>query len=422
MPRLNSRFALWAASLASAAVLLAGSPQARAAVLAYEGFNYAPGLLVDAGGVGLGTAGNGWDSGWDSAQGPNPDDLTSVQAGSLSYKDALGNVLTTSGGKLFNTGAGGASPLNSQPGRPLSARRDGVALGATATTPVSTWVSFLAIRSGQVNDATTPVVRTGTYGRGANLSLFDSTLGNEEKLNFGENSSYEFAYTTGTDFLRIQQTDPSQIELWKTKFGKSSSLAMQGFDNWMVNAPRVTNSVTAQATPNYVDPQDGTITAAIDWQRNPVNGRFGAQLTQTAFAGQVSLMVARIDHYGGDTPRDVVHMWMNPTMNAAPSDASAEATVDLAAVESRATEIAQTPFNTATGNVFSFDRIRLFAGNPSAPAYAAEWSLDELRIGETFADVTPHGGGAAGVPEPQSAVLVLWALAAWRSRRRWQRM
>jgi hypothetical protein len=413
--------ALTIAAVLAATALLSPGNLAFAGVLAYEGFNYAPGLLVDANGVGLGTAGNGWEGAWDSTQGANPDDLTSVQAGSLSYTDALGNMLTTSGGKLFNTGAGGAAPANSQPGRTLSFRRDGAALGATATTPVATWLSFLAIRSGQVNDETTPIVRTGTYGRGANLTLFDATLGtaaNEEKLNFGENSSFEFAYTTGADFLRIQQTDPSQIALWAQKFGKASSLSMQGVDNWMINAPRVTNSITAQAAPNFVDPNDGTITAAIDWQRNPVNGRFGAQLTQTPFAGQVSLMVARIDHYGGDTPRDQVRIWMNPNMNAAPADAHASAVVDLTAIEARAAEQGVAAFNVETGNLFSFDRIRLFAGNPAAPAFAAEWTLDEIRLGETFGDVTPHAGAASGAPEPSALVLAaLAALIAGRASR-----
>jgi hypothetical protein len=419
--RARSNFALAIVAALLGTALLGTVNTAHAGVLAYEGFNYAPGLLIDAGGVGLGTAGNGWEGDWDSTQGANPDDLTSVQAGSLSYRDALGNVLTTSGGKLFNTGAGGAAPLNSQPGRTLSFRRDGAALGATATTPVATWLSFLAVRSGQVNDPTTPVVRTGTYGRGANLSLFDATLGsaaNEEKLNFGENSSYEFPYTTGSDLLRIQQTDPSQIALWKEKFGKPSSLAMQGFDNWMVNAPRVTNSITAQAAPSFVDPVDGTITAAVDWQRNPVNGRFAAQVTQTPFAGQVSLMVARIDHYGGDTPRDQLRIWMNPNLNAAPTDANASAVVDLTAIEARAAELGVAAFNAATGNLFSFDRIRLFAGNPASPAFAAEWTLDEIRLGETFGDVTPHAGAVSGVPEPSALVLAtLVALAASRGRR-----
>jgi hypothetical protein len=46
-----------------------------------------------------------------------------------------------------------------------------------------------------------------------------------------------------------------------------------------------------------------------------------------------------------------------------------------------------------------------------------------LRIGETFADVTPHTGGAtlASVPEPGSLLLALTALSglALRPRSKW---
>jgi hypothetical protein len=173
----------------------------------------------------------------------------------------------------------------------------------------------------------------------------------------------------------------------------------------MITAPRVSPAITAQASPSYVDPIDGPITAAADWHRNPVNGRFATQMTQDPFAGQVSLMVARIDHYGGATPRDQVLMWIDPDMNAAPSVASADATIDLSAIEARG--LAQTApitpaFNTASGNLFSFDRIRLFAGNAQADTPFAEWSLDEIRIGETFSDVTPH------IPEPSSPARARW--------------
>ncbi len=408
-------------------VAVGAARDARAVVLAYEGFDYAPQLLVDANGVGV-NGGMGWAGAWDSVQGANPYDPSAIQAGSLSYKDGSGNTLVTTGGKLYNTGLGfnpnSNTTVTSQPGRPFNFRRDGVALGATATTPVPTWVSFMAIRFGEKNGpAATPVTRIGTYGRGANLSLFDSTLANEEKLNFGENSNFEKPYTTGDDLLRLQREDPTQIALWQTEFGTTSSLARQGYDVWMVNAARVQNGIQAHVAPNYDDPTDnqGPITAAIDWHKSPNNGRFKEQLTDTSFTASVSLMVARIDHFGGDTPRDKVTMWMNPTLNTVPTDATANAVVDLAAVEARG--LAQTTavspaFSGTQGNLFSFDRLRMFAGNISGESKAVEWFVDEIRVATTFGEAAPFTPGATGVPEPGSIVLAAFAVAAARRLRR----
>jgi hypothetical protein len=431
----------WGLALVGVALLAGNATKAHAVVIAYEGFNYAPAKIVDMNGDdiyddGLGVAGGGWAGPWDNLQGVTPD-ASVVQAGSLTYTDGLGNSLTTSGGKLINTGALG----NSQPARTLAARRDGVTLGATETTPVSTWMSFLAIRTGAKNAVgTTPAIRVGTYGRGANLSLFDSTLGtaaNEEKLNLGENSNFQAPLTTGNDLLRLQQAavvDPAQIELFKKKFGKSSTLGLSGYDMWMMGAPRVNAALTAQAAPPLNDPDlfdpmnadpahdDYTGANIANFSRNPVNGRLQSYLTNTPFGLKVDLMLLRIDHFGGATPKDKATIWMNPNLNSAPSDANASAVLDLAALNARGIEQGLADgaaFNTATGNLFSFDRIRLFAGNVGLPNELAEWSLDEIRLGETFGDVTPHGAPAvAAVPEPGTLVLAAAALAAVRGLRR----
>jgi hypothetical protein len=423
-------------ALLGAALLASDATNAHAVVLAYEGFNYSAGSkIVDANndGIyddGLGAAGGGWAASWDNSQNSNAVDASSIDAASLSYTDGLGNVLTTTGGSLLNTGAGGIS----QPGRNLAARRDGVTLGATATTPVSTWMSFLAIRQGQVADPgyNNPVSRAGTFTRGANLSLFDSTqvTPDWEKLNIGENSNSEYPFTTGNDLLAIQRAaavDPAQFEYFKQRFGSSSTLSQQSYDVWMVNAPRVSTAITAQAAPGYEDPIDGTITNQRDWHVNPNNGRFNAALTHTPFGLQVGLALIRVDHYGGEAPRDVMRLWMNPNLNAAPSDASASAVIDYAAIEARgltqATAVT-TPFNGVEGNLLSFDRIRLFAGqeqtnaNPVLTSFAAQWSLDEIRFGTTFADVTPHSGAAAAVPEPAPLSLIAAALATVLGLRR----
>jgi hypothetical protein len=425
----------WGLALLGVALVAGNATKAHAVVIAYDGFDYTAGTkIVDANGDesyddGLGSAGGGWAGPWDNTQGSVPD-ASVIQAGSLGYTDGLGNVLVTTGGKLFNTG----SASNSQPGRTLAVRRDGVALGATETTPVSTWMSFLAIRTGALTAPTfSTAIRANTYARGANLALFDNDVNiglvNEEKINIGESSSAEYPFTTGNDLLRLQRAatvDPAQFDVFKQRFGTSSAIAQEGYDTWMLRAPRVQATVTATAAPAYVDPIDGPITANRDWHVSPNNGQFRDAYTTTPFGDEVSLMVMRIDHYGGAAPRDALRIWMNPNLNTAPSDASASAVLDLGAINARAMEIGQADgaaFNTATGNTYSFDRIRLFAGllqNAGAANETphAEWLFDELRLGTTFVDVAPVVSAGSAVPEPGTLALAAAALVAVRGLRR----
>lgn len=81
-----------------------------------------------------------------------------------------------------------------------------------------------------------------------------------------------------------------------------------------------------------------------------------------------SLVVVRIDHAAGAT--DKAYLWVNPSLATEPLTASAQATT--------------------TGD-FTFNQIRLFAGNPNP--VGAQGIVDELRVGQTWFDVTP-------VPEP----------------------
>jgi hypothetical protein len=416
--------------VALSAVLVAGS-RAEAAVLAYEPFSYAAGNIIGQNG------GTGFGGAWDEVQGASLS--TVVQAGSLGYTDSLGNSLVTAGGKLNNIGTGGTST----PGRDFSFRRDGAALGATPAAPVYTYFSFLGIRQGALN---TPngSIEDGTYGRGANISLFDGgcldcAAADFERLNFGENSAFQFPVTNGRDFLRIQREDPLQfptsLAAWQDGYGESSTVAMSAKDYWQFGAPRVHISVTATNTVPYVDPEDGTITNNRDWQENPHNGRFQARFSQTNFAGEVSLMVARIEHYGasGDGSQygiekpDKLVIWMNPDLNAEPNEADADVVLDLAQVETRAADIVAAggitaqPYNVLNdGNMFSFDRIRLFAGNASGDRAAADWLIDELRVGETYGDVTPIAGppALASIPEPGSLLLAVATLSGLAVRRR----
>jgi hypothetical protein len=72
------------------AVVSVSAASARAAVLAYEGFDYPANTLLVDGGVGLG-GGTGWAGPWDEAQALSF--ATTTQANSLQYTDSRGNVL-----------------------------------------------------------------------------------------------------------------------------------------------------------------------------------------------------------------------------------------------------------------------------------------------------------------------------------------
>jgi hypothetical protein len=85
---------------------------------------------------------------------------------------------------------------------------------------------------------------------------------------------------------------------------------------------------------------------------------------------RTNLIVVRIDHILGGN--DNAYLFVNPPLGAEPSFASANT-------------------NSIGAWDFSFNRIRPFAGgfNVNAQQPYAELVLDEIRIGETFADVTP---------------------------------
>jgi hypothetical protein len=258
-------------------------------------------------------------------------------------------MLMTSGQKLLNAGEPAAG-INSQEGRNLAQRR--------AADGTSTWISFLGQRIGERNsDQWAP-----TYRRGANFSLFDTTIAtgtDAEKLNIGENSNAQYPLEDGS------------FE-----------------DRWQTRGPRIPAAIVAE------QPFPPT---------NPVNGQVRDIYTDARF-DELGLFVMRIDHVAGtmnalDTSgNDNVHFWLNPELGTTPSDASASGKYISADIVSAATTLGLlSPYVGTEGGEFSFDRFRLFAGNNNGNP-EAQWHIDEIRVGETFADVTPHTPSVVGVP------------------------
>lgn len=86
---------------------------------------------------------------------------------------------------------------------------------------------------------------------------------------------------------------------------------------------------------------------------------------------QQALIVLRIDHIEG--ANDNMYMWVNPSLGSEPSTNTAAA-------------------RSIGAFSFSFDRVRPFAGGNDTGANRpyAELALDEIRVGDSFASVTPH--------------------------------
>jgi hypothetical protein len=150
---------------AVAIAVLASATSARASLIAYEGFDYAPGSAL--GGL---AGGFGWTTAW---IGSGTADNSQIVAGSFVYDDGFGNVVTASGNRLHSTGDGitdglvGAPSANSS----QSPRRLLPYQGTVGNS--STWVSFMALRTGNP-DSNPPSDAQGSilYNRAAGVQLF----------------------------------------------------------------------------------------------------------------------------------------------------------------------------------------------------------------------------------------------------------
>ncbi len=326
--------------LASATTIaLFAATNGRANLLAYEGWDYTAGGTFVGGNGGL-----GWNAGWIANGSANSGNIIAL-SGSLTYNDGFGNTLAVSGNRGFITADGSATGDNivggtaaqSTPGRALSFSR------GTSGLTESTWISLLALRTGIPNPTPGAAPNDYLYGRATqpagffyNATPTSTTVGNEHLV-------------VGRATQSTETTHPE----WAN-------------DTWALV-------------------QQGTALASKVSNVNMA-------------APPADFLLIRIDHIGSTVNdaanADTARLWINPRLDVVPSDASAD--VVFNASEYAAGGAA--PANTTRD--FIFNRIRLFAGNaqttPSGRSYGSV-EMDELRIGETFADVTP-------IPEPSVAV------------------
>jgi len=122
--------------------------------------------------------------------------------------------------------------------------------------------------------------------------------------------------------------------------------------------------------------------AALDvWHFTEPNPTYRAYSTNSIT--NQSLVVLRFDFLTNDVTagiytNDNIHLWINPQLGVEPSTNSV-ATNGI-----------------ANGHDLSFNRLRFFAGAVNGTQAAAEWYCDEIRIGDTYADVTPYTPGGGG--------------------------
>jgi len=331
-----------------------GLQSVNAALLAYEGFDYAEGALdtTKNGGV-------GWSQPWQPTPGTANALLQNQQVltGGFGYTDSLGNILQVTGNRAHVTGdgvvdgiAGGASSSTSiTPTRGLSFSR-----GASGLTE-STWVSLIALKTGQPLGAPGQPVVYGDHiwGRATSAQFFynaaSSTTGGSEMFAVGRGS--QSAETTAA-------TSALPNDTW--------AMLQQG------------NSGATKAS-------------TVNWA-----------------SSSADFILMRIDHVGGIASTgsgaalnlvdpDTIRIWINPNLDVAPSDGSADITFNA------------NDFNAANGGNlglnrdFVLNRFRIFAGGVNATTGYGSIEMDEIRIGELFGDVTPFT--AAVVPEPTAAVL-----------------
>lgn len=249
-------------------VFLCAVSPAKAALLAYEGFGYDAGSVLDATAV--------WDGGTGFSQ-PWQANLPSgangynqiIRAGSLVYQDAYGNQLLTSGNRIHITGDGtadgdntGGTRHNAQPRRAFSFAR--------GNNDETTWVSFLAIINPTV---VTPYLDPGTgtylyYGRATSVQLFQGT--GSERLTIGTAS-------------QNGETDPTLPN-----------------DTW-----RLVNRGSAAYT----------VASTVPLTNLPPNST-------------ANFVVIRIDHKAGDdrvNAPDTAYMWLNPSLISEPNTNNADA-------------------------------------------------------------------------------------------------
>jgi hypothetical protein len=380
-----TRLRIGALVLTAAASLISAS-SASAALLAYEPFNYPSGapIFTGTGNVTATVASGGGDFGWTEpwrSNNTNAMTATTVVAGSLGYSVG-GRTLVTAGNTFWASGnptatgdnfsaagsTGGASPFR----RIAFANQRGYSANANSTT----WISFLGK---SVNLPT--VTYTGTAADGGSI-VRGRAQGPVQLFNAAADNVDPPANTTaGTEML---------------SFGRASQ------DSETTDG--------AAASPSLGLPNDtwGTL----------VGGTGRGTVASSTPLGDLVMYLVKINHVAGvaagTADDDSVEVWINP------ASLTNEGLLGAPTLTLTPAQFNGLPPANPTGrglnnaNDLNFNRIRIFAGGNNTTVGYGSVLTDEIRIGESFDDVTPD----VGVPEPGSFALAAMGLAAFAAIRR----
>ena len=227
-----------------------------------------------------------------------------------------------------------------------------------------------------------------TYGDLA-VSGIKATLNGQQSASANGNSAFltrDLSQTFGADGTTVWLSFISQRTGNKSSGGTAQPLNYQR----VYSLSLFSGSATEQASVGELsnDPADV-------WSLNPDSTTIVPSVHTTVPLDTQSFLLVRIDNIAG-VSADKAYLWVNPNLSLGePSIGTAAATIT---------------------DELTFNRIRLTVGGSqnNGATLAASGVFDEIRIGDTFADVT--------VPEPASVSLALGCLVslavAARRRRR----
>lgn len=199
------------------------------------------------------------------------------------------------------------------------------------------------------------LVVSGGAGFFQGLTTGNNNMQPVRLFNFSRGTNGTDGVTTWISFIVVRQ-------------GPTGSLAGNPYGRG-ANVPHDLNTGNLQKLAIGNSSSVGSNTVALIPTGSAANCRGDASST---FGGATNFVVVRVDHVVGGN--DHAYLFVNPTLGVEPPTSSAGA-------------VWTNSFD------FSFDRLRIFAGGQSSAAQPyAELIVDEYRLGESYADVTPYEG------------------------------
>ncbi|MEX0332383.1 MAG: hypothetical protein AB3N64_13260 [Puniceicoccaceae bacterium] len=194
-----------------------------AELIAYEGFDYTAGTILGPNDlIGEGELGNGWEGVWIRSRNSTPSGYAPLQDGSLSYTDAYGSTLITSGNHVLVSGQ-----TMTEGGQNTTVGRD---LAGLESTPGSVYyISFIAQRLGDPVDMSNAywdtldppgyIYGTNAYPRAAGVRFLPDAGNNKLSALVGRFSNQPTGvWTLAGEALTGDNDIESDVPLTETSF------------------------------------------------------------------------------------------------------------------------------------------------------------------------------------------------------------